>query len=334
MSQDKEMACRIDPDLENAGIQIDRFLPNCPAVLLTHAHMDHLKGITRWRGSGWKGLGWNACGKIFTTRVTCDLVRLCVKGLTEDRFEIIQYHVPFSPVSGVTVIAYPAYHCDGSCMFLCHLKSNTGDKLSILYTGDYRFHPDMRTFHYGPIDRLYYDDMFDEITVEYPSYLETVHAMEKLIKRLQVDYKKIYIHSLILGIEPILRDLATKLACTYHISSTLDDTWRGKQLRYLLQDSVDSTASDDIQAQSEKVQLILGNHKKDDFDDHKDRIPWIIPTCTSFLCPVPEQRPDHHSYVWFCTHSNQLENRRFQCLVNASSINPCLYNIGSLTCNF
>jgi len=316
------MSCPQDPDLLKLGVAVDKFQVGVQAYMLTHAHMDHMKGLKADFGDK------RDQAKIFATRVTADLAKLAVSGLREEDFQIIQYDTPFYPAEHVTAWAFPAYHCDGSCMFLFELNGDSDDPqrlLRILYTGDFRFHPDMRKNQMlidFMIDRLYYDDVFDEIDDEYPNYAESLNHMMAGIAMLEDrGYKRIYINASILGLEPILREIADVTGRPFGLSPALRGTWRGRQLKYLLGDRLDETHT---------AHLTLAHRKHD--DDH--RIPWIIPTCTYFLCDDKhkQKKPLHHFYVWFCTHSNQLENNHFKLLVGARQVNPCQGALKQIKC--
>merc|ERR1712137_855616 len=130
-------------------------------------------------------------------------------------------------------------------------------------------------------------------------------------------YKRVFINASILGIEPILRDVVDMTGLQLGLSPSLHNTWRGKQLKYLLGTRLD---------EHHMTHITLGHRHKDD----NKRYPWIIPTCTYFLCSTDdeksgliEERASHHFYVWFCTHSNQQENNHFKALVSARHVNPC-----------
>lgn len=328
------MPCPQDPDLMELGVLVDKFkVPKAmgisshppTAFMLTHAHQDHMKGLKANFGERRRH------AKIYCTQVTADLAMLAVHGLEKRDFAIVSYGEPFHPAPHVTAWAFPAFHCDGSAMFLFELYGDDDAKgasaeskhqvLRILYTGDFRFHPDMRKNDLlvdHMVDRLYYDDLFDEISVEYPNYAETVQTLVAAISMLQDrGYRHLYINASILGIEPVLREVVDLTGYQLSLSPSLRKTWRGKQLKYLLGNRLD---------ENHATSITLGHRAKDD----DRRSPWIIPTCTYFLCSTEEEkanmieeRQSHHFYVWFCTHSNQHENNHFKAMVSARHVNPC-----------
>lgn len=278
------------------GIQIDKFSVSSghpvTAFMLTHAHLDHMKYIKPRSPT------------IYATHVTARLATLAVQGLSMDAFIPVAYFEPFFPTPDVKCWALPSYHCDGSCMFLFELEG--GGK--ILYTGDFRWRPpDSRVVDFlsdFTIDRVYYDDMFDEITDEFPTYADSFKELTKVVKHRDC------INTSILGVEPLLRQLAQERRVRFKLSRSLQNTWRGRQLEYLLEGFMDA----------DHGEITLGIARID--DDGVDR--WIIPTCTYFLC-TPEKQPQrpNRTYIQFCTHSNRTENRCLLAVVSAPQVNPC-----------
>jgi hypothetical protein len=258
---------------------------------------------------------------------------LAVEGLQEEDFFIVTEFQPFHPVPHVTAWAFPAYHCDGSVMFLFELNGDHDDDdpkkkmMRILYTGDFRFHQDFYRNDLlmdNTIDRLYYDDVFDEIDVDYPSYDQSLTQFTAAVALLQdKGHRRIYVNASILGLEPLLRSLSQALGYPFGLSVSLRDTWRGRQLKYLLGDALD---------ENHVGPVTLGHRNHD--DDGSGRHPWVIPTCTFFLCDDrhKQMKKPYHFHVWFCTHSNQLENNRFKALVGANEVNPCQGALTKLKC--
>lgn len=306
------MPCAQDPLLRERGIQVDKFVKDdvIRSICLTHAHMDHLSDLTK----NFKN------GTIYATMVTARLAMMTVKNLKESVFKIVQMYKPFYPGKNVTAWAFPAYHCDGSCMFLFEVDGN----FRILYTGDYRWNPEIRKntlLMDFRVHRLYYDDMFDEIDMEYPSFQESFQAFRKKFVDLQMCSEKIHIQASILGSEPMLRELSDEFGIRYCLSPSLIGTWRGKQLEYLLEHRLSC----------ENTPYELGILKRDkDLDEY----PWIIPTCTYFLCAEkPNQADEKYHYIQFCTHSNRAENNHLKALLSPKEINPCQETIGKLKCD-
>jgi hypothetical protein len=320
------MPCPQDADLLEQGIKIDLFTGKTPRYfLLTHAHMDHMKGLTehfhRKEGNG----------KIYCTRITADLAKIQVKGLREEDFVILKYKENFQLNDRVSVYCVQSYHCDGSCMFLFNIDVIGKDKnVRILYTGDFRFLPSMRKdsiLSNGFVDRLYYDDTFDALTgvydTIYPSYHDSYMVFKKTIQILLTKYPEgpIQINASVLGFEPILRELGL----TYSLSKNLKGTPRGNQLRYLLPNQVSSSKS-----------ILVLSHRK--LDEYKSGL-WIIPTATYFLCSSSEEKMQidesnpNHSYIWFSTHPNKYENDRLKTLICPRTVNPCGDNVKDLKCS-
>jgi hypothetical protein len=321
------MSCLQDPDLLKHGISVDKFSVDVPCYMLTHAHSDHMKGLK----SSFSEKRYNS--KIYCTRVTMDLARIAIEGLAESDFVIVSYGQPCILNSHVTAWAFPSYHCDGSCMFLFEVDNKSDSKddsegaLRIFYTGDFRFHPEMRKHSLITdflIDRLYYDDMFDEITTTYPTYQESLTHILSCIAVLQdKGHKRINIHCSILGLEPILREISDTTGIKFGLLPSLRNTWRGQQLKYLLEKRLD---------ENRVLSVSLGSHKHENLEE-KD-VPWIIPTCTYFICDEEHKKkiPRHHFYVWFCTHSNQKENTQMKVMIAAKNVNACGNALQELKC--
>jgi len=295
------MSCKQDPDLLTFQISVDNFAVSVLHYFLTHAHLDHMKQLKANFGEK------REKAKIWCTRVTADLAKITVDGLKEKDFQIITYKDPVHLSPEVTVYAFPSYHCDGASMFLFELHGTS----RILYTGDFRFRESMRSndvFGDFMIDRLYIDDTFNEIDKPYPTYEETV----KEILAILLKHKRINIHCAILGLEPLLRDIAGTLEIQFGLLPSLRDTWRGEQLEYLLEEHLNP---------KQILSVNLGNHKH----ETDEKIPWIIPSCTWFLCNSKhqEKKPKNHFYVFFSTHSNQIENSKMKVLIGAKEVHHC-----------
>jgi hypothetical protein len=325
------MSCVQDPDLLKHGISVDHFSSEgVQHFLLTHAHSDHMKGLATQfrRKSG---------GKLYCTQVTRDLTMMTIEGLCAKDFHVVRYGEAVKISDSATIWAFPSYHCDGSCMFLIELTH--GDQVvRIVYTGDFRFQPDMRKNSLivdRVVDRLYYDDTFDEIKIPYPTYNESLTQILSCIALLQDQgHERIHIHCSILGLEPLLREISDTTGYVFCLLPSFKDTWRGAQLKYLLEHRLQK----DHHESTQKTVICLGNYKYDHGHEERKKtdpmIPWIIPTCTYFLCDDKHQKrtPPHHYYVWFCTHSNQLENIQMKLLISAKDINPCGAALQKLKC--
>jgi hypothetical protein len=164
--------------------------------------------------------------------------------------------------------------------------------------------------------------MFDEVTVDYPTFAEAFAAFRKCFIDLQAVRQSICIHASVLGVEPMLRELSDELGIRFSLCKSLKDTWRGHQLEYLLEHRL---TCDDSPYK-------LGIAKLDDEDDPEQ--PWIISTCTYFLCgdDHKQKRKEHHHYIQFCTHSNQAENNRLKIVIGARQVNPCGEAIANIAC--
>ena len=308
------MACIQDSDLLMNQIAVDNFRVDARYYFLTHAHFDHMKGLTAHFAKK------RQSSKIYATHVTAALAKFCVAGLKDADFCIVPYCTPVKLARDVTVTAYPSYHMDGSSMFLF-----TVGKLKILYTGDFRFRNELRR-HLADIivDRLYIDDTFDEIETVYPCYEETVKKMLLQITELQeLGHSQINIHTSIVGLEPLLREVGEILGAPFGLSAELRNTWRGEQLKYLLGAQLN---------ENQDLKVTLGNHKL----AQPSSIPWVIPSCTYFLCNDAhrDRQPKHHHYIFFCTHSNHFENNQMRLLVSAKKVIACgaAIDIDSMQC--
>lgn len=324
----RSMPCGQDDILLQHGIQVDKFSVSrfsehkLQSVCLTHAHSDHMADLVANYGK--RGI------KVYATRITATLAMIAVKGLSPETFEVVDLYEPFHPAKDVTAWAFPSFHCDGSCMFLFECFAST-EPFRILYTGDFRWNKEIRENSLlmdHKIHRLYYDDMFDEITDTYPSFAESYETLRRHFTDLRDGpaTKRVFIHASVLGVEPMLRELADQFDITFSLSDSLANTWRGRQLEFLLQHRITCTA---------RSPYILGITRLDDVDDPAQ--PWIIPTCTYFLCDKTDKtkkktEKPHHYYVQFCTHSNNQENTHLKILISATEVNPCNEAIKSLTC--
>lgn len=301
--------CTLDPLLENLGVVIDNFMIPGRFHFLTHVHSDHMSGLSK-----------NFTLQIYCTEISRDLLMI-QKPIDKSRFVILNENKRFLLDETLFVTPIQANHCDGSIMLLFEV-----DELRILYTGDFRYDREWRFFpmlHF-PISKLYFDDTLSNF-YQVPNYSETVISMKEAIFELREIYGfgiQIFINSSILGIEMILRKLSRDLREGFSISASLDDSFRGLQIRYLLGDVIVDTPTT----------LTLGHRQKDDLDNHQ----WIIPTSTHFLClnkkPDFKLIPDNHRYIWFSTHADKREIEKLQHLCQPKEAIGCKYTFENLQC--
>lgn len=227
-------------------------------------------------------------------------------------------------VNHVMVQAIPSYHCDGSCMFFFAVSEAT-----ILYTGDYRFHDNLKKnplLSHMIIDRLYYDNTFDNQSEPFPSYTDTFEQLEKALYEVRT-HDHVYIHVSVIGFESILRVYAQQHNVRYSLSSTLieKDPVRSRQLVYLLGSHLE-TNEDNL-----PTKIVLSNYKLNDSEARK--YTWIVPTTTYFLCDiVPLSKEFHAKYIWFSTHTNHHENQQFRLFTGARKVIACSPSPNTLKC--
>lgn len=298
------MACIQDPILLNNKILVDKFQKGFISFI-SHAHSDHLQGISK-----------NA--EIYCTKTTKQLIYIQYPKYSID-FHILSYNEPeLVQEKNIIVTAIPAFHCDGSCMFLFQLEN--GEK--ILITSDFRLYdglPNKDILSNLIIDRLYYDDLFDEIKDEIPTHEKTLNDFSELIFSLKDD---IIVNCSILGFEMILRMFLKKYSHLYNfqLSEKLKNHWRGKQIEYLLPKN-----------KKKSKKIILGHKNLDDIKTGN----WIFPSFTKFLCPekyLSQKENKNHYFIQFATHSNQIENDYLKCLVSAKQVSQCGQLIQRLKC--
>lgn len=324
--------CSIDPLLSHYGLTVDRTQePHLKAFFLSHAHDDHVKGLNA------AFFRKHSQVKVYLTCLTKELLMLYKPQLKafEKQFEIIPYEEPVMVAkSQVKVTALPAFHCDGSAMFLFEFLQ---ERKRVLYTGDFRFQPAMRHWPHGVVDTIYYDDTFQQLESRIPTLLES----EALILRLLSEHKHVYINMSVLGFEPVLRRiLHQRPQWQVFLDPALKDTWRGQQIRLLL-----SREAWTSEASAAKIWLTHRRFKK----DWHPAVPVLIPTATKFLCEkwhphqeqLMEQKEQHatqhgtqlYLFVFFVTHSNREELFRFFCHVPHKRVRTCDYDgIKQLKC--
>lgn len=289
------MACVQDATLLRLGIAIDRFRPQATPlqfVCLTHAHFDHLMGLSKTFPSRQQ-----IPAQIVCTPETMALTMTAVKGLNPESFLRLPWAKPYHLLPQVTVTLFPSHHCDGSSMFLFEIESVKKTTINILYTGDFRYtkpEPLLRTIR---VDHLYVDDSFQDITERFPPYEHTLRALKKCVGRLQREdpTRPLFLHSGVLGIEMILRRWSKQ---NYQIAPELRHTYREKQLEYLLGDQLGSTSH-----------LYLGDYRRVPPQDNRC---WIVLSATSFVCPhlveaESKSLSSQRHRIFFVTHSNGPE---------------------------
>lgn len=306
------MVCPQDERLKSMNMYVDYFgFKGEGFVFLTHAHEDHTVGLGIKRTK-------ELCGRIFCTEETKQLILLRYPKYSSSAFVPLPVgHV--SEVNGVLVTPLPAHHCHGSVMYHFEWPDN-GE--TVLYTSDYRLDNSIKEYGLfkNSITRLYYDDLLDVLTKnkypEYPTLETTVKKMHYSICRVRTG-DPIFINSSILGIELVLEKLSERHGYKYSISEHLSNTYRAKQLKYLLPGRI-----------VEDSDLVLGHRRL----DSTVNVSWIVPTCTRFLCGNRPERENNVTYVWFSGHANKDENDRLKRIVCAKQVNPCQDRMETLKC--
>jgi len=320
--------CSIDPLLSHYGITVDRTKEEkIEFFFLSHAHEDHVKGLNP------TFFKKRPTTLVYTTLLTKELLLLYKPKLQPfaQRILTIRWDLPVTILSDrVKVIALPAYHCDGSSMFLFDFIP---EQKRILYTGDFRFHPVMRNWRYGPVDTIYYDDTFTHMAGSIPTQEESDRVMKKVIEKEQ----HVYINMSVLGFEPALRRLLReKPQWRLYMDPKLKETWRGQQIELLL--------SQENWTQCQAEANLWLTHRK--LKKHwKPNVPVIVPTATKFLCEKWQKGKEQcveveevhgktlYIFIFYVTHSNGEEIKRFFCHVPHKKIKSCDYDgIKSLKC--
>jgi hypothetical protein len=206
--------------------------------------------------------------------------------LRPEVFHVLKYYECVDVIDNVKVTAYPAFHCDGSSMFLFQVDGQT-----ILYTGDFRWLSNVSRLP-PQIDTIYYDDTFANLS-RVPSHEETLDDFLTLWYALS-QKDRIYIHAKVLGFEVILRALVSLgVVNGYQVSEHLPDCRR--QDFELLHVPMDQTSK-----------IILGDRTKDPKTDT-----WIVPSMTFRICPKRQKSANVYS-LSFATHGGLDEIREVQ----------------------
>jgi hypothetical protein len=215
-------------------------------------------------------------------------------------------------------------------MFLFNIsKCKRFKDVLILYTGDYRYQPikhnDNKYLSNIILDRLYYDDTFDIIDFKLPSFEQTRNTLIEIVSNIP-ESQPIYINVAILGFEFILRNIAKSLNIKFTLSTSILNTYRGKQLKLLLDGFICNRSK-------QKCKYILFNRNIEKPTSSN----VIYPTSTKFLCEHQQNNKlfeikNNIIYIWFATHSNRHENKLFHQLTTPRQINPCKDDIGKIKC--
>jgi hypothetical protein len=309
------MPCPQDPQLSELGVWVDAFQnsPNIYHYMLTHAHTDHMKGLTK-----------HFQKKIYCSEITATLAQLQFSYLTPEHFCVLSEGSCYAINLYVEVRTFPSYHCRGSTMFLFTIHNS----IHILYTGDFRFHSSFDVLKGFTIDRMYYDDTFatlPSLPFGYPTFRNSCgFLVTTVFNLLKCSDVPIHINVSILGSESMIQVLGETLHLKFQLSPGIQNTHRKAQLQYLLKDFITENDS----------HVILSHRNRDNVNNGV----WIFPTCTYFYCsntPFSVQRSakhPNHVYVWFATHPNPTEIKKLELLVEPNCSNPCGEALGKLRC--
>ena len=304
------MVCPQNDTLVKWGILVDSFVvlqEKVTAFFLTHAHSDHMNGLTKHFGKKYDKFQ----APIYCSHITKQMVQCRFPGLDDSYFCVLSFGKWHKLNEKVKVMAIQANHTMGSMMVLFNVQG-----FNILYTGDFRFYNGLtHVEEIHDIDILYYDDTFLELTMNIPTYRQTVDKMEQELIQPRLSKKPIYVQGRILGIEIILRQLAKRNDVSFQLSPYLQDSWRGKQLSILLKQFMNHES---------KTHIVIGDIKYDKVE--QDAV-WILPSCTNFLCAEPAESTQKKKLIPFCTHSNRKEIEQLKVIVNAKHVNACQVKI-------
>lgn len=190
----------------SSHVSVDFFLRDASVYLLSHAHVDHMKGLDE-----------RFCGEIWSTEITKQLLLLRFPKIDSSRVHTLDFFEPtFLDRAGVNVTCIPANHCPGSCMFIVE-----SDKFKTLFTGDFRFDPAMleEPMLKGPFDEVILDTTFAEPIFErLPSKEEAVRQVLSLIQSSSPS-RQVFLECDMLGTEPVLEAIVERFGCKVHIQN-------------------------------------------------------------------------------------------------------------------
>ncbi|XP_076357759.1 5' exonuclease Apollo-like isoform X2 [Tachypleus tridentatus] len=178
---------------------------------LTHLHADHIMGLSR-----------NWCFPIYTSPVNANLLPLKVPGLDPALVKPLQlYEEHLIPVcksqtssTTVTVTLFEANHCPGAVMFLFQ-----GEFGNVLYTGDFRYKPDILNEKLLPIiDVLYLDNTYCSPACTFETQDEATRIVIEKVKELLEEKRKILIGVDSLGKENLLLSVFEETGCEISVT--------------------------------------------------------------------------------------------------------------------
>jgi len=207
---------------EAGNVWIDNFEQQGNVYILTHAHVDHMVGITSQ---------WNH-GTILCTHMTADLVRLRYPNLPLRSLDYYEHHCESLPDGKlITLTLIPASHCPGSAMAVLR-----GEQFgTIVHTGDFRFCPEVAASLRAhvlshaldqPVSKVITDLTFCQSTATaFPSHDEVVSQMAQVIEREGMG-KTIYVESTMLGTERLVMNVAAACGMQCYVSQAMYERLR------------------------------------------------------------------------------------------------------------
>jgi len=146
--------------------------------IVSHAHMDHLRGLDVDSFQGSIHCSW-VTGSLLSIRKNIPSKHLTLHALREPFFLECTYRGTLIRVSCEFV---DANHCPGAVMVLLEFPEHT-----VLYTGDFRYHPNMfgtqSLLRTRSIDVLIFDSTFFHPKVKFPSKEKSAGLLIDLIER-------------------------------------------------------------------------------------------------------------------------------------------------------
>jgi Cft2 family RNA processing exonuclease len=161
----------ITPEQFERAISVDNFKCPTPLYFLTHAHSDHLRGLSpKWKN-----------GRVFMTRQSSRILSSIYRIPTRDHCIIspgAEFHTKYNGES-LRIIPMDANHCPGSVILIFIARD-----WKVVHTGDFKLSDEMRqkAALLRNADIVYLDNTYDRPEHVFPPQEESIRSIIKLIE--------------------------------------------------------------------------------------------------------------------------------------------------------
>jgi mRNA degradation ribonuclease J1/J2 len=229
----------------------------------------------------------------------------------------------------VSVTLLDANHCPGAAMALFELESHT-----VLYTGDFRFHPKMMAQPsiariVGRIDLVVFDSTFCNPVLKFPKKDRSIDALKQVLMEQGERVDRVYIALEMLGCEEVLVTVAQEMGIKFYIDPNLQRT---EQL--VVMESTNGCITENPETKYHIIANYMISKVKRDSSSKliiKPSTLWFARKAINFRTNIEGNisiRDGNVHHILFSMHSDFFEIYDFISALRPQNIQPMLLPVG------